>query len=257
MFLVLETLKGGLLDSGLVIQMGDGMHCRPEVKDFPPGSEWILALNGPGSKPGNGLAISHCGEYWLRIENGEVVGSIDGTQGQVKRMPMPEFRLRLSYPRFRESFSGEVARGETFRRSFGSRFQFILHPTLSGWEIIIREYGRDENLARLTPPLHFVPNPRFIEGWHLLEDPSICTSRPYAAESGPENPRKFIFSPEVGLRIDGEKAGRSPTHEDVEDIRRFGRGTMKIEDFKLGLGNNGCPNIEWIKFSVQIEGGNT
>lgn len=52
--LVLETLAGGILDSGLVIQMGDGMHCRPMMEGFPPGSEWILALNGPGAKPGKG-----------------------------------------------------------------------------------------------------------------------------------------------------------------------------------------------------------
>ncbi|MCX7635637.1 MAG: hypothetical protein N2Z74_07830, partial [Syntrophales bacterium] len=54
--LVLETLKGGLLDSGLVVQMGDGMHCRPTVDGFPPNTEWILALNGPGSKPGRDIA---------------------------------------------------------------------------------------------------------------------------------------------------------------------------------------------------------
>jgi len=93
--LVLETLAGGLLDSGLVVQMGDGMHCRPMLDGFPPGSEWILALNGPGSKPGKGMALSHCGEYWLGIEGNEVVGSIDGVQNQVRRMPWPEFKKQL------------------------------------------------------------------------------------------------------------------------------------------------------------------
>ena len=44
---VLEILVGGVLDSGLRIQMGDGLHCRPEAKNFPVGSEWILAINGP------------------------------------------------------------------------------------------------------------------------------------------------------------------------------------------------------------------
>jgi len=53
--LVLETLAGGLLDSGLVVQMGDGALCRPTLDGFQPGSEWIFALNGPGSKPGAGL----------------------------------------------------------------------------------------------------------------------------------------------------------------------------------------------------------
>jgi len=30
--LVLETLKGAILDSGMVVQMGDGMHCRPTLE---------------------------------------------------------------------------------------------------------------------------------------------------------------------------------------------------------------------------------
>lgn len=98
--LVLETLAGGILDSGLVIQMGDGMHCRPMMEGFPPGSEWILALNGPGAKPGKGWALSHCGEFWLRVDNNDVVGSIDGDEGQVRRMPLDEFRNRFLSPRF-------------------------------------------------------------------------------------------------------------------------------------------------------------
>ncbi|MBF0101761.1 MAG: hypothetical protein HQK77_12715 [Desulfobacterales bacterium] len=89
--LVLETLAGGLLDSGLVVQMGDGMHCRPMLDSFPVNTEWILALNGPGSKPGNGFAISHCGEYWLRIENGNVIGSINQSEKQVNHIPLQEF----------------------------------------------------------------------------------------------------------------------------------------------------------------------
>jgi hypothetical protein len=253
--LVLETLAGGLLDTGLVVQMGDGMHCRPTIDGFPPGSEWILALNGPGSKPGKGLALSHCGEYWLRIENQEVVGSISGTQGHVNRMPLQEFRLRFLYPQFREAFSGQVQWEERFRRRFGSRFEFILEPNKTGWEVVIREYGRDENLARLTPPLHFVPNPREIEGWHLADNPSACSKRPYAAESGPSNPRRFIFSPEVGKRINGEKAGRAITPADLEQIQRFGQGTLTIGGFFLRAGKDGCPQIEQMKFSVLLEGG--
>jgi len=253
--LVLETLAGGLLDTGLVVQMGDGMHCRPTIDIFPPGSDWILALNGPGSKPGNGLAISHCGEYWLRIENQDVVGSISGTEGQVRRMPMQEFRLRFLYPHFRETFPGRVQSGERFRHPFGFRFEFILEPTPMGWEIVIREYGRDENLARLTPPLHFTPNPREIEGWHLADNPSACTSRAYTAETGPSNPRRIIFSPEVGKRIDGEKASKSLSPEEMEDIHRFGQGTLTIGEFNLQPGSNGCPEIRWMKFLVHLEGG--
>ena len=92
-----------------------------------------------------------------------------------------------------------------FLRSFGSRFEFILEPNPAGWEIVIKEYGRDENLSRLTPPFHSVPNSREIEGWHLSDNPSACATRSYKADAGPANPRKLIFSPEVGKRIDGKK----------------------------------------------------
>jgi hypothetical protein len=239
----------------MVVQMGDGMHCRPTIEAFPIDTEWILGLNGPGSKPGNGLAISHCGEYWLRVENGEVVGSIDGDDKQVKRIPLDEFKNRFIYPRFDEKFTGRITTGERFRRSFGGRFEFLLEPTPMGWEIVIKELGRDENLARLTPPLHFVPNPRYIEGWHLSDKPMECTSREYDAESGPENPRKFIFSPEVGKKIAGPDAGQSVTPEEIQQIERFGKGTLTIKNFKLDSGSDGCPKIQWMDFSVNFKGG--
>lgn len=253
--LVQEILAGGLLDGGLTVQMGDGMHCRPVLDGFPPGSEWILALNGPGSKPGNGFALSHCGEYWLRVDHDDVEGSIDGTLGQVKRMPLREFRLRFLYPPFREVFSGKIVSGERFRRPFGHRFVFFLEPSESGWEIVLREYGREENLARLTPPLHSAPNPRDIRGWQLADDPKTCAPCPYATEAAPGNPRKFVFSPDVGRGIDGEKTGGPPGPEEIEAVRRFGRGTLKIEGFGLRPGKDGCPDIEWLKFSVRMEGG--
>jgi len=187
--LVLETLKGGLLGSGIAIQMGDGMHCRPTLDVFPVGTAWVLAINGKGAKPGSGWAISHCGEYWLKVEADAVVGSIDGEMGQVKSMPLREFKNKFLYPKFRDEFTGRVEAGEPFRRAFGSRFEFLLDPMPEGWQVVVREFGRDENLARLTPPFHFMPNPRDIEGWHFLENPSACVHRPHNADAGPGNPR--------------------------------------------------------------------
>lgn len=252
---VLATLKGGLLDSGMVVQMGDGMQCRPALEGFPPDSEWILALNGPGSKPGDALALSHCGEDWLRVEKGEVIGSIDGTQSQVKRMPLDELKRKIRYPRFHTTFGGKVAQGERFQRPFGGMFVFILEPMAGGWEIVIKEHGRDENLARLTPPFHFVPNPRYIEGWHLSENPSACTTREYLADAGPANPREVIFSPEVGKRIDASQSNRAVDAQEVEEIQRFGRGELTIRGFQLQPTADGCPSIEWMQFSVRLEGG--
>ena len=253
---VSEVLKGAMLDSGMVVQMGDGMLCRPTLGSFPLNSEWVLALNGSGSKPGDGWALSRCGEYWLHVENGEIIGSIDGTQSQVKRMPLEEFKRKLRYPRFHETFTGQIVLGKRFRRPFGDRFELILEPMRpDGWEIIVKEIGRDENLARLTPPLHSIPNPRYIEGRHLLEDPSGCATREYLAEAGPANPREFIFSPVVGIGVAGPDAHRGVTAEEIEDIHRFGRGSLTIEKFRLQTGANGCPVIEWIRFLVHLEGG--
>ena len=252
--LVLDVLSGGLLDSGMSIQMGDGMHCRPGMEGFPVGSEWIMALNGPGAKPGKGLALSHCGEYWLRVQGDEAVGNFDGFQGEQKRRPLSELRLLLRFPMSRHKFKGRVEAGTRFQQAFGPGFQFVLEPRPTGWEIVILERNREENLARLTPPLHFAPNPREIESWQFVEASSSCP-RPYGAEIGPDNPRSFIFSPDVGRRIDGPKAPRSVIPEEIEAIRRFGRGTLDIVRSSIRPVNNGCAQIEWIEFAGQLEWG--
>jgi hypothetical protein len=252
--LVLERISGGLLDSGLRVQMGDGMHCRPEMGFFPVGSRWILALNGPGAKPGTGLALSNCGEFWVRVENENVVGSLDGSQGETKRMPLSEFLQRLRYPRFEETFRGHIRTGERFQRAFGGSFEVVLEPAPDGWEIMVRERGREENLARLTPPLHFVPNPREIEAWHLVDAPSSC-SLPYDATSVPPSLREFIFSPEVGRTIAGPQASRAVTPEDIIAVERFGRGLFTIDRFDVSYDDKGCPRFRTLEFQMRLEGG--
>ena len=251
---VLEILVGGVLDSGLRIQMGDGLHCRPEAKNFPVGSEWILAINGPGSKPGNGLAISYCGEYWLRVDGAEVVGSIDGHQGEVKRLSLSKLSDQMRYPAFESELHGSVEDGKRFRQSFGPNFEFVLEPSPAGWEIVVREQGRDENLARLTPPLHFAPNPREIEAGHVVDAPVSCP-RSYDAIAGPPFPREFIFSPEVGRTIAGPQATKSISPEDVIAVQRFGRGKFTIERFQASYDGKGCPHFKSLEFKVRIEGG--
>lgn len=252
--LILETLSGGVLDSGLRIQMGDGLHCRPEAENFPVGSEWILAINGPGSKPGKGLALSICGEYWLRVEGVEVLGSIDSRQGEVKRLSLSRLRNRMRYPTFMNELKGKVRDGERFNQSFGPGFEFVLEPNPAGWEIVIREQGREENLARLTPPLHFAPNPREIEAWHLVAAPLSCP-RPYGADTGPPFPREFIFSPEVGRSIAGPGAMRAVSPEDIEAVRQFGRGVFTIERFEVSRDDKGCPSFKTLEFKGRLEGG--
>jgi len=63
------------------------------------------------------------------------------------------------------SFQGVVKRGERFQRGLWDGLRLELDPIELGWNIVVRDTTRaEENLARLTPPLHG-PNPRDIEGW--------------------------------------------------------------------------------------------
>lgn len=252
--LVLETLAGGLLDTGLQIQMDNGALCRPAIGLFPVGSEWILAINGPGAKPGRGLAISVCGEYWLRVDGETVAGSLDGQQGQVRRMALAELRLRLRHPRFSAAFAGSVKAGEAFRRTFGTGFAFHLEPRPDGWEVVVRAPERAENLARLTPPLHGLPNPRDLEAWHFAEPPAPCP-RPYPDQPPPPRTRTFIFSPDVGRSLQGPDAGAAPTAADIEAVKRFGQGVLHILAVALERDAGGCPRIARLDFRVELTGG--
>ncbi len=71
---------------------------RPYVTQFPVGTEWIVGLNGPGSKPGcnSNHAISICGQYWLQIKDGRVIGNIDNEKDESssQELSIDEFRTR-------------------------------------------------------------------------------------------------------------------------------------------------------------------
>ena len=41
----------------------------------------------------------------------------------------------------------------------------------------------------------------------------------------------------------------------ITAVEEFGRGTLEIGDYGLKEGEGGCPIIQWLTFSVQIEGG--
>jgi hypothetical protein len=172
----------------------------------------------------------------------------------MKRMPLTEVLLRLRYPHFEETLRGCIRTGERYQRNFGGRFEVLLEPLTEGWEIIVREQGREENLARLTPPLHFAPNPREIEAWHMVDAPSSCP-RPYDASTGPPFPREFIFSPEVGRTIAGPQASRAVTPEDITAVKRFGHGLFTIGRYEISYDDKGCPHFRTLEFQVRLEGG--
>ena len=68
------------------------------------------------------------------------------------------------------TFTGAVKAGERWEHQFGGQFIFALEPLEFGWFVTVYERGRKEDLARLTPPFHFVPNPREVEGWHFRNE---------------------------------------------------------------------------------------
>ncbi|MFH0989554.1 MAG: hypothetical protein V1799_06005 [bacterium] len=121
-------------------------------------------------------------------------------------------------------------------------------PTQCGWELIVQEnFQPDENLARLTPPFHSVPNPREIEGWHFRNAEN--TSQNTGDVHAPGVEREFIFSPNVGTLY------QYPPVEDVlQAVSNDGKGILTITDIKLGnLIKDQQAWFEWIKFSVRIE----
>jgi hypothetical protein len=149
---------------------------------------------------------------------------------------------------------GEVKMGETFEKAFGPAFYFRLEPNAYGWLITLRDERGSEDLSRLTPPFHFVPNPREIEGWHFRNSDNSGPNEPGEKNvNAPGLIREFIFSPEVGRTIDGPNAKRKPTLEEIEKIQRFGRGELRILDYKLGdLVPGKRARFEWMRFEVDL-----
>ncbi|MFH1145174.1 MAG: hypothetical protein V1774_11575 [Candidatus Eisenbacteria bacterium] len=264
---VLETWRGTPPESPLRIWGDDGMLCRPAITEFPVGTAWLLALNGPGSKPGMspGPSISMCGTFWLRIEDGQACGNIDDPAAMetAQRLALPELHARFAAAvrgdspapdRARVTWTGELRAGEIFERAFDSALLFRLEPLGTGWLIAVRERGRDEDLARLTPPLHGPLNPRSIEGWQFRN--AANTGPNEAGEqnvNAPGESRTVIFSPEVGRTIDGPNATSQPTPVDIEAVRRFGEGTLEILEYRLtNLDPGEQAGMEWMRFEVEL-----
>lgn len=152
------------------------------------------------------------------------------------------------------TFDAEVKAGERFERGFGARYSLRLEPAELGWFLTIREQGRDEDLSRMTPPFHGVPNPREIEGWHFRNSDNSGPNEPGEKNvNAPGELREFIFSPEVGRTVAGPQATSGPTAEEIERVRAFGRGSLRILDLRLGnLAPGRQARIEWMRFRVQL-----
>ena len=144
------------------------------------------------------------------------------------------------------TFTGSVNRGERLSRPFGPGLVLVLEPAEYGWEIIVRDERPDENIARLTPPFHFVPNPRDVEGWHFRNADN--TGPNDGSVNAPQEEREFLFSPEVGRSID-----HPMTREQATQLEQAGRGRLVIRSLQLGNVEAGKKaNIRRMGFSIWL-----
>jgi hypothetical protein len=259
---ILEILKGETENRWVRVWGDNGWLCRPSVSQFLVGTEWILALNGPGSKPGQNpgdYALSICGQFWLQVVEENAFGNFDDHRdwkaGQVRSLD----EVRKVFPAREPSghsqkFTGELAAGEAFEKTFGPGFCFRLEPNPHGWTIVVRGPRAAEDISRLTPPFHFIPNPRDIEGWHFRNRDNTGPNEPGEKNiNAPGLVREFIFSPAVGKTIAGPEAKTSPTAAEIEQVKRFGRGKLMILDYRLtGLDPGKKAGFEWIRFEVEL-----
>jgi hypothetical protein len=147
-----------------------------------------------------------------------------------------------------EQLKGEVVKSKRFSKSMRGGWILKLVPVEDGWLLEIAIKGREEeDLSRLTPPWHFVPNPREIEGWHFRNRDN---TRPNdGSVNAPQELREFIFSPQVGRGI--EYDGSGTTSEDVAKVQSFGRGWLHLDGFRLTPPRKGeRASFEWLKFSA-------
>jgi hypothetical protein len=168
------------------------------------------------------------------------LGAIDTQADAPRCAPEPGRRA--------EQVRGEVIKGRPFSKSTRAGWILKLVPVEEGWflEITIKE--RDsEDLSRLTPPWHFVPNAREIEGWHFRNQDN--TGPNDGSVNAPQELREFIFSPQVGRGI--EYNGSGTTSEDVAKVQSFGRGWLHLDEFRLTPPRRGeRASFEWLKFSA-------
>lgn len=232
---VLEVWRGVWHAPTIRIWGGAGWLCRPEVDRFRVGTEWVLAVDGPGSKPGAtpDHALSMCGQYWLEVVDEKARGNIcnDEDMTAVQEAPLAIVR---HWERQHARIDGEIKAGETFERPFGPGFVLRLAPHPVGWTIAVLDSPAGNDLSRLTTPLRGPMNPLEIEGWQFRNVDSSGPNEPGERNrNAPQKVRDFTFSPDVPRLMDAKSNEEWPPSEVIFGIQCFGRGRLTITDYTL------------------------
>jgi hypothetical protein len=151
-------------------------------------------------------------------------------------------------------FEDSVRAGQPYERALWDGLRLELKPLDLGWRIEIRDSTRpDVDLASITPPYHFVPNPCDIEGWHFRNQANTGPNQ--GDVNAPQEVREFIFSPEVGRSIRDPAEGTAAiTDDDVERAGRRGRGVLEVLDLDLTPpAKNARAGIRSMRFRVAIQ----
>jgi hypothetical protein len=175
-------------------------------------------------------------------------------QTEMKGSPYPGIFYQSVACRDSIRFTGEISAGTPFLRYFGNGFAFHLKPMPQGWMLSITDERGTEDISRFTPPWHFTPNPRDIEGWHFRNADNTGPNEAGDKNvNAPGNVREFLFSPEVGRTIGGPEATSYPTNEEMKRIEQYGKGVLTILDSRLGnLLPNQQARFEWMRFQVEM-----
>jgi hypothetical protein len=154
-------------------------------------------------------------------------------------------------------FSGEVVRGQEFRKSLGSGLVFRLEPNDSGWAItVIPERAADPQCRDyvwvVTPPYRS-SNARIINTDYGVK----------ATEALKWSPRDFAFVTNCeDFKLEGDRVDRVlwPANYSEDEVRKakeklgtssLGKGSLKIQDSTIASDGK-LGRIERIRFKVEI-----
>jgi hypothetical protein len=154
-------------------------------------------------------------------------------------------------------FSGEVARGQEFRKSLGGGLAFRLEPNDSGWTItVIPERAVDaqcQDYVWVVTPPYRSSNARVINTDYGVK----------ADEALKWSPRDFAFVTNCDdIRREGERVDRVlwPANYSEDEVRKamerlgtssLGKGSLEIQDSTVASDGK-LGRIDRIKFKVTI-----